>query len=289
MHRETRISNYVLAAFSALALILLSLPLSAPVRAFKACAVYVFNPVAYYGSQGVQRLADAPPGVARLLRADMDNIRLQAETRNALWLKAELEGLRAENLRLALALGVKGPEGRVPIWADVMERDPAHWYNSVMVNAGSEQGVTLNAPVFGEKDGSLAVIGRVTDVRKTSAIVLLVTDELSSVAAYLSTAGVAGLVQGQGGPRLRMNYIHSEAVLSQNDLVYTSPTSATFPGEILIGRVVAVNPRDPFLTFQSVEVEPALDPGTLVHVMILRPEGAAREREASAPAAEPRP
>ena len=105
---------------------------------------------------------------------------------------------------------------------------------------------------------------------------------LSSVAAYLSTSAVEGLVQGQGGPRLRMNYLPSEVALSTGDLVYTSPTSATFPGEILLGRVVAINPRDPFLTFQSVEVRPAADAAALSHVMVLRPAGAAVPAAASA-------
>jgi rod shape-determining protein MreC len=275
MHRETRISNYFLAAFSALSLTMLSLPLSAPVRAFKACAVYILDPIAFYGAKGVERISDVPPGVSRLLSADMENVRLQAELRNTAWLKAELDGLRTENRRLTQALGLKLSETWEPLWADVMERDPLHWYNSIMISAGSDQGVTLNAPVFGDRGGTLAAVGRITEVRKDSAMVLLVTDELSSVAAYLSTAAVEGLVQGQGGSRLRMNYLHSEAVLTEGDLVYTSPTSATFPGEILIGRVAAVNPRDPFLTFQSVEVIPAIDAASLSHVMLLKPSGAA--------------
>jgi hypothetical protein len=71
-----------------------------------------------------------------------------------------------------------------------------------------------------------------------------------------------------------MNYLPSEVDLSTGDLVYTSPTSATFPGEILLGRVMAINPRDPFLTSQSVEVRPAADAAALSHVMVLRPAGA---------------
>lgn len=274
MHREIKVSNYVLAALSALALVLLSLRPSAPVRAFKAAMVYLLNPVAYYGAKGTQRLADVPPNLGRLLRADLENVQLQAQLREALWQKSELEALRTENRRLAQALGLPPPRGYIPLWADVMERDPLHWYNSIMISAGAQQGVTLNAPVFGDQEGTLVAVGRVTEVDKDSAHVLLVTDEASSVAAYLSTSAVEGLVQGQGGPRLRMNYLPSEVALSTGDLVYTSPTSATFPGEILLGRVMAINPRDPFLTFQSVEVRPAADAAALSHVMVLRPAGA---------------
>jgi rod shape-determining protein MreC len=287
MHRETRVSNYLLAALSALALVLLSLPLSAPVRTFKAGVVYLLNPLAYYGARGAQRLAEAPPGLARLLRADLENVQLQAQLRETLWQKSELEALRTENRRLAQALGLQPPRGYVPLWADVMERDPLHWYNSIMIGAGSRQGVTLNAPVFGEQDGALVAVGRVIEARHDSALVLLATDEASSVAAYLSTSAVEGLVQGQGGPRMRMNYLPAEVALSTGDLVYTSPTSATFPGEILLGRVVAINPRDPFLTFQSVEVRPAADAAALSQVMVLRAAGAAGPAAAPAEAVKP--
>jgi len=289
MHRETRISNYVLATFSALALVMLSLPLSAPVRAVKATVIYLFNPMVYYGAKGVQRLSDVPPGLARLLRADLENVQLQAQLREALWQNSELEALRTENRRLTEAMRLKPLAGYVPLWANVMERDPLHWYNSIMINAGADQGVALNAPVFGGKDGALVVIGRVTEVRRDCALVLLVTDELSAAAAYLSSAAVEGLVQGQGGPRLLMNYLPAETALTKGDLVYTSPTSATFPGEILLGRVVAINPRDPFLTFQSAEVQPAADAAGLSQVMVLRPATAANQAARSPGPALPAP
>jgi cell shape-determining protein MreC len=86
-----------------------------------------------------------------------------------------------------------------------------------------------------------------------------------------------------------MNYLPSEVALSTGDLVYTSPTSATFPGEIMLGRVMAINPRDPFLTFQSVEVRPAADAAALSYVMVLRPAGAAEWAAAAAEAAAVRP
>lgn len=271
MHRETKVSNYLLAGLSATALVLLSLPLTGPVRSFKACAVYLLNPVAYYGFKGAERLAGVPPGVARLLSVDMENRSLRSELRQTAFFKAELDAFRRENRRLTGAMGLKLPaQGRSPLWAHVMERDPLHWYRSIMVDAGTEQGVTLNAPVLGQKGESLVAMGRIVEARKDSAVVLLLTDELSSVAAYLSSATLEGLVQGQGGSRLRMNYLNSEASLSEADEVYTSPTSATFPGDLLIGTVSKVYPRDPFLTFQSVEIHPALDASALQEILILR-------------------
>ncbi len=271
MYRETRVANYFLAAFSAISLVLLSLPLTGPVRSFKACLVYVLDPVAYHGAQGVARLANLPARTVSLILADIENREFQTEVRKAALLKAEIEALRIENKRLSQAMGLKVPGVRGALWARVMERDPLHWYRSLMVDAGAEQGVLVNSPVLGQRGDTLVAVGRIVEVRAKSSVVLLLTDELSSAAAYLSSTTLEGLIQGQGGAVLRMNYLHSEAALSNKDDVYTSPTSATFPGDILIGKVSRVNPRDPFLTFQSVEVDPAVEASALKEVAILRP------------------
>ncbi|HXS99609.1 MAG TPA: rod shape-determining protein MreC [Elusimicrobiota bacterium] len=270
MQRETRIAHYVVGVLTALSLILLSLPLSSPVRAFKACASYIFDPISFEGEQGSQKLAEAPSRVRELLSADIENRRLQEQLRQTSWLKSTVDGLSLENDRLRKALGLKTPPGRHPVWAHVMERDPQHWYGSVGVDAGADKGVSLNDPVLGRKDDAVVAVGRVIEVRPMTSTVLLLTDQRSAAAAYLSSGTLEGLVQGQDAPHLRMNYLNSEAHLVDGDLVYTSPTSATFPPDVLIGRVAKIDPRDPFLAFQAVEVAPALDAAALQEVLILR-------------------
>ncbi|MEK7234538.1 MAG: rod shape-determining protein MreC [Elusimicrobiota bacterium] len=270
MQRETRIANFVLGALTALSLLLLSLPLSTPVRSFKAGVGYLLDPLAYHGEAGYRRVAGSPERIRKLLQADIENESLRAELRRGEWLSTAVASLSLENERLRRALALRAPAGRFPVWVHVMERDPIHWYRSLVVDAGSDRGVSLNDSVLGPRDGRLVVVGRVIDVRQNTSTVLLLTDEFSSAAAYLSSGTLEGLVQGQDGPRLLMNYLHAEAHLSEGDLVYTSPTSVTFPPDVLIGRVVRVNSRHPFLTFQSVEVAPAADASSLQELMILR-------------------
>ena len=270
MQRETRIANVVLGALAALSLLLLSLPLSTPVRSFKAGAGYLLDPLAYHGEAGYRRLADLPQRIRQLLKADIENDSLRAELKRGEWLATTVSALALDNERLRRALSLQVPEGRSPAWTHVMERDPIHWYRSLVVDAGFDRGVSLNDPVLGPRGGQLVAVGRIVDVRPKTSTVLLLTDEGASVAAYLSSGTYEGLVQGQDGPRVRMNYLNAEIQLSTGDLVYTSPTSATFPPDVLIGRVARVNPRDPFLTFQSVEVAPAADASSLQELMILR-------------------
>lgn len=283
MHRETRVANYVLAALSVISLTLLSLPLSGPVRTFKACITYVLNPVAYYGDKGFQRFADVPPNIRDLVDADVKNKALEEQLKKATWIQAENDALKLENDRLRKALTLKSSGSRAPLWAHVMQRDPLTWYRSIMVDAGSNEGVMINAPVLGYRNDKLVVIGRVKETRPNDSVVLLVTDELSAVATYAASASTdterqdyEGLLQGQGTARLRMNYLPTAAKVQAGDLVYTSPTSATFPPDVLVGTVSKVLPLDPFLAFQAVEVQPAIDASSLKEVMILKAQSEAQ-------------
>src|SRR6185369_14872747 len=158
--REARIANYVLAVYSVLSLTLLSLPLSAPVQKLKACVAYVMNPVAFYGAKTSQRFSDVPSNVRDLLSADAENRELREKIRQAEWVKAEEQSLKVENERLRAELGLKAAQVRQPVWARVMERDPHHWYGSIMIDAGAAQGLAVSAPVLGQVGGSLVAIGR---------------------------------------------------------------------------------------------------------------------------------
>ena len=111
MQRESRIAHYVVGTLTALSLVLLSLPLSSPVRAFKACASYVFDPISYQGEKGSQRLAEAPSRVRELLSADIENRRLQEELRRMSWLRSTVDGLSLENDRLRRARDGEVPRG----------------------------------------------------------------------------------------------------------------------------------------------------------------------------------
>jgi rod shape-determining protein MreC len=285
MQRETRIAHYVVGVLTALSLVLLSLPLSSYVRALKACAGYVLDPLSYEGERGFQKLAQAPQRTRELLSAQIENTHLKEELRATAWLKTTVESLAIENERLRRALGFKTPAQRHPVWAHVMERDPLHWYSSVSVDAGEDRGVSLNDAVLGRVEDAVVAVGRVVEVRPHASTVLLLTDERSAVAAYLSSGTLEGLVQGQqSSNRLLMNYINPEARIVAGDSVYTSPTSVTFPPDVLIGRVAEINPRDPFLAFQSVQIQPSLEAASLQEVLILRVRAPAPE-PAAAPAA----
>lgn len=270
MDREKRVANYFLLAFGLISLALMSLPLTGKVQALRAYAAYLYDPVPYYGARGLQRIEQLPKDVVRLVTADARARGLEEDLKQTALLRADLESLRRENERLTAALSLSTSAPKALRWARVIEREPQNWHRALMIDAGADEGLEVGVPILAVEEGRLAVAGRVVETARRTSKVLLLGDELSAVAAYLPQGQWEGLVQGQGSGRLKFNYLPVEAQVRVGDQVATSPTSATFPPDILIGRVSRVFERDPFLAFQVVEVAPAVSPGRLKEVLILK-------------------
>lgn len=273
MNRDMRAANYLLLIFSMVSIALLSLPLTGKVGTFRACAAYLLNPVPYYGERAYERLSALPAEAARIISADIELQNARRALEEAEYLKAELESMRLENERLLRAAAMAPAGLRAIRWARVMQREPLNWHSSLIVMAGAEDGVEVSAPVLGILGTEMGVVGRVTEVSDKTSKVRLLTDELSSLAAYIPSRGWEGLIQGQGTDRLRLNYLPVDAEIEVGERVYTSPTSATFAADLPIGTVVKIFDKDPFLAFQSVEVRSIVGASLIKEVLILVPKG----------------
>lgn len=271
MNRDIRAANVLLLVFSTISLVLLSLPLTGKIGVFRACAAYLLNPGPYYGTKGIEKVANLPGEAMRLISGDIELREARRKLKEIEFFKVRWEALHRENHRLLGLMDIPQVPERTVRWARVMRRDAVNWHRSLTVAAGSNDGVIINSPVLGVAGEVLAVIGRVTEVGARTSKVLLLTDELSSVAAYLPSHDWEGLIQGKGSSHLRMNYLPDGAKFQVGEKAYTSQTSATFGPDLLIGEIIKIHDRDPFLAFQSVEVSPAVLASSLKEVMILLP------------------
>lgn len=270
MQREARLSNIVLAATAALSLALLLLPVQSSVLSLKLLLSYCFQPAPLAVLEGVSWARQVPSNVLGLLRVDQENRALREDIKRVELLRAEVQQLSAENARMRGLLGLEVPEGFAPVWAPVLYRDPARWYGSVVLGKGSDDGIELNSAVLAPAAGLLGVVGRISEVSPRSSKVLLLTDDLSSVASAVGEGeGWACLAEGMGGPYLRLNYVSELADLRLGQRVLTSATSPTFPPGLPVGRVLEVLPSDPFIAMKSAKVELAVPVGRLRELMVL--------------------
>jgi rod shape-determining protein MreC len=208
-----------------------------------------------------------------------------AESRNAA-LKREVRILRREaidNRAAAIKLqqlerllhfeqGNSFPANYRAINAEVTSFPSGPFTHSLEIAAGSDAGVRLNDPVV-SGDG---LVGIVSNVAPQTAVVALLTDPSTFVAARDIKTRVGGMVHTGPGGTLILDLVQKQFSVKRGDGLVTAGTHNAkypdlYPYGIPIGRVSSVNARDtaPFL---QVQVQPFANLGALDAVAVLVPK-----------------
>jgi rod shape-determining protein MreC len=138
-----------------------------------------------------------------------------------------------------------GLDDNGPVRSRVIAKDPNLWFDQVTIDKGTGSGVQRNQAVVNGQ----GLVGRVTEVSGTSAIVTLITNHTTEIGGTVSESGVDGLVGvEQGHPtELVLRELSSKDEIAPNQIVVTSGTTSKvgrypspYPRDIPIGRVTRV-------------------------------------------------
>ena len=155
-----------------------------------------------------------------------------------------------------------GLDDNGPVRARVIAKDPNLWFDQVTIDKGTGDAVQRNQAVVNGQ----GLVGRVTFVTGSTAIVTLITNHTTKIGGTVSESGVEGLVEvEQGHPTdLVLNQMSSKDRVSGGQLVVTSGTTSTvnrypspYPRDIPIGRVTRV--EDAGSDDQQVHLAPFAD------------------------------
>lgn len=151
------------------------------------------------------------------------------------------EELADENERLKSLLQLKTESNYQVKPAQIIGRDTSAWFDSVIINRGSLDGVKLNMPIV--NNGGL--IGRVTAVSPLTAQVNLITKDksgLGGVIGELGTSNALGVVRGAGKKELlEMDYVPGSIEVKVGEIVYTTGQDGIYPSGLKLGEIVEVN------------------------------------------------
>lgn len=182
-------------------------------------------------------------------------------------LRGELISLREmerENRRLRKLVGFKEKLEYRTIPAHVIGKSPTEWQATIILDGGSADGIAKDMPVVIEE----GLVGRVIEVASHAAQVQLVTDRKSGVAAQILRTGETGVIEGQIGGELGLQFISKDSSVRKGDIIITSGLGGVFPKGIPIGRVVEVKGRAHDL-YKGIKVKSAVDFSKLEEVLII--------------------
>ena len=211
-------------------------------------------------------LMDTVTGPRDIQEAQAEIDRLQIEVQA---LQRENEGLREIEGEYQLLLDLfnrarESPEFRRET-ASIIGYDTSPLFRSIIIDKGSNDGVFVGMPV----ESARGLVGQIYRTTNNSAMVILVTDNISSVPARLGASRATGIVRGGGlGGSMVMDWVDLEAQIEVGEVVLTSGLGGKFPQDMVIGRIAEVERREAEL-FQRATIQPAIDFDALEIVFII--------------------
>jgi len=152
------------------------------------------------------------------------------------WREAAMQ-LSRENEQLRLILKVPKREIPAAATARIIGIGGGPFERSVLVNAGTADGVIKGLPVIDEN----GLIGRVIHVGHWTSRVLLVTDLNSRVPVRLERSGDLAIAEGQNNNLLRLRFLQPDADVEVGDRVLASGHGGVFPPDLPIAQVTAID------------------------------------------------
>lgn len=228
-------------------------------------AIRILSPVGggfYNFGQKIQSFFRSEISVADYEKLLVERDQLIAE-------KAKLLMLQRENEELRSSLNFQKERPYDSLMANVIGRD-SNFSNYFILNKGSKDGVLVNLPVV-SPEGIL--VGKILKVENNLSVMLIPTDtNFQTAAAILGETknSTSGLVHGEKGLGIKMEFIPQEEEISRDDIVVTSGLEINMPKGLVIGRI-AETKRESRDIFGEAIISPLAVYENLDAVMVLLP------------------
>lgn len=198
-----------------------------------------------------------------LVQTAAENDRLLAENREYLAALNRMEEIRLANERLRQLLAFRDEVELPMLPAQVIAEDVSSWFRTIVIDKGTEHGVSEGMPVVVAE----GVVGRIIKASPYHSRVLLITDASSAVASLVQRNRTRGVVRGRGDT-LTFDFALRQKDVELGDKVITSGTGGVFPRGLVLGEVSRIS-REEYGLFQALEVTPAVDFSRLEEVLVL--------------------
>lgn len=197
-----------------------------------------------------------------LVQAKQTITELQQKAASTSLLQEENESLRAQ-------LNYQKKSDKKTVVATVVGKTIDNISSAVIINRGQQSGIEQgNAVIMSEG----VLVGTIAKVEKNSAVVRLINDSQSSLAAtVLNEDKSIGIIQGGFGIGIKLTTVLHEQDLSPGDLIITSGLQTRIPRGLLVGTVASIEKED-YAPFQQAALNPSANLSALSTVAVIIPE-----------------
>lgn len=202
-------------------------------------------------------------GYISLVHAHRDNLQLQAENDRLKIEAARRDEDILELARLRQLMDLQTTGLGKTIVARIIGKAPTMGGLTLTIDKGTHHGIQRDSTII-TRDG---VVGRVISAGNLNSVVQLIVDSQSAVGFIVRSTRRLGILKGNGGSELEMEYIDDDNDIRQGDELITSGQDQIYPKGLPLGVVVSVGPRQG--NFKLVRIRPSVNLGHLEEVLCL--------------------
>ena len=179
-------------------------------------------------------------------------------------LNIKLNQLEKDNLRLRKLLDLQNFSEAQKLNSSVISRNTSSWWKKIILNKGSQNGVSTGDAVIGP--GGL--LGIVENTSKLTASVQLLNDPNSKVGVWNQRANLHGLLIGVGTKTPKLFFYAKNVDIQIGDYILSSPASTILPPNIPIGIIQSIDNDSKPNTIATVQL--SANPEAIDWVQIFR-------------------
>ena len=191
-----------------------------------------------FGTKPGEFIYDFVVGIRNIVSSDERIEQLEDEVKSLKAWREYAHALEQENANLRNIAKVGSQTRDLSFTAEVFADTGNHFAQTVLINAGSENGISEGWPAT---DG-LGLVGRVTSVGASVSRVILLTDPNSRIPVLIEPSGSRALVIGDNTSSPLIQMVQNGEAIRLGDRVVTSGVGGVFPRNLLVGYV---EQRDP--------------------------------------------
>ncbi|MBI5418302.1 rod shape-determining protein MreC [Candidatus Poribacteria bacterium] len=195
-----------------------------------------------------------------------ENIKLKKQVDSYLLKESVFNEMILENKRLRKILQFKENYYEYELLpAEIIGKDPTNWFNTILINRGSYDGVKEKMPVITPH----GLVGKVIEVTKYVSRVQLILDMNSAVGAMVQRNRSIGILRGFSREVCELDYLSRTLDIREGDIVVTSGLGGVFPKGLPIGKVSKIEKKN-YGLMQRVIVVPLINFYNIEEIMIVK-------------------
>lgn len=179
----------------------------------------------------------------------------------------ELTTLRQQSRdtnRLRALLGLKERRPRVSVASEVIARNPDNWFQQVVLDKGTLDGVVRGSAVI----TSEGVVGQVTSTSSHGSVVRLLTDPEQKLGVVFQRTGITGILSGAYQNPAKIDFVPIGTNIEVGDKIVCLGKGSIWPENHPVGSVAAVR-REKSAASLQIEVKLSENCYDLSQVLVL--------------------